>query len=143
MTITIKNLTFTLDSLTVDSRAANPFAALLDALERGSIRVHTADDHEGESDAASDAASAPEGNGTTAPANPTPEDVQALVMDALHDERYDLRTFDGLAKSVQKAAAPTPVTLDAVQDAVSALVNGGEVYTRRRRSDGAALYGAA
>lgn len=143
MTITIKNLTFTLDSLTVDSRAANPFAALLDALESGSIRVHTADDHEGESDAAPAAAPAPEGNGTTGPANPTPEDVQDLVLDALHDERYDLRTFDGLAKSVQKAAAPTPVTLDAVQDALNSLVDEGEAYTRRRRSDGAALYGAA
>lgn len=153
MSITLKNLTITLnvhaESVELSNRSRNPLVeAMMAALSggAGNVEIHASRTNDETPDPV-----APEvggGNGATAAtvepaaasANPGIEEVCDLVMDALHDERYSLRTFSGILKAVTEASPA--VTEQQVRDALDSLVDDDAVVTKRRRSDGATLYAA-
>lgn len=62
------------------------------------------------------------------------EDVQEFLED---NEQYRMRSFDAIAKRFPGASR------EHLQGILDDLVSDGDVYTRRRRSDGARLYEAA
>lgn len=161
MTITLKNLSvsITLESVTVAHDAPhNPLAAaLMAALTSPDAQVEirrAVQNDEGEpgqpqadtpaEEGVEQGATAPEGNGATAPAaQPAHPEVSrtAIIAFLVSDPHYNLRTFSSIRDHF--GIGPNTLEADDLGELLDDMVDDGELVRKTRRSDGAALYRAA